>query len=67
MTVRGSLSSATRLDDGTLAVDLVFLATPHRLEIELDPVAGTFAARWPLAPLFVAGLDPHLTSMCAPG
>jgi hypothetical protein len=59
-------SSATGLADGTFAVDLVFLATPHRLEIELDPAAGTFAARWPLVPLFGAGLDPHLASMQAP-
>ena len=32
-----SRRSATRLADGRLAVDLAFLATPHRLEIELDP------------------------------
>ena len=60
-------ASATRLDDGTLAVDLAFLATPHRLEIELDPAAGTFAARWPLVPLFGAGLDTRLAAMRAPG
>ena len=52
-------SSATRLADGRVAVDLAFLATPHRLEIELDPAAGTFAARWPLVPLFGLGLDPQ--------
>jgi CubicO group peptidase (beta-lactamase class C family) len=58
-------SSATRLADGRLAVDLVFLATPHRLEIELDASAATFAARWPLVPL--AGTDGRLASMRAPG
>ena len=60
-------ASATRLADGTVAVDVVFLATPHRLEIELDPAAGTFVARWPLVPLFGVGLDPHLASMRPPG
>jgi CubicO group peptidase (beta-lactamase class C family) len=59
-------SSATRLDDGTIAVDLVFLATPHRLEIELDPAAGTFVARWPLMPLFGVGPDHRLASLRAP-
>ena len=59
-------ASATRLADGTVAVDVVFLATPHRLEIELDPAAGTFVARWPLVPLFGVGLDPHLASMRSP-
>ena len=59
-------ASTTRLADGALAVDLVFLATPHRLEIELDPKAGTFVARWPLVPLFGVGLDRHLTSMALP-
>ncbi len=60
-------ASATRLTDGTVAVDVAFLATPHRLEIELDPAAGTFVARWPLVPLFGVGLDPHLASMRPPG
>ena len=59
-------ASATRLPDGTVAVDLVFVATPHRLEIVLDPASSTFVARWPLMPLFGAGLDAHLTSMRAP-
>jgi hypothetical protein len=59
-------ASATRLADGTVAVDVAFLATPHRLEIELDPAAGTFVARWPLVPLFGVGLDPHLASMRPP-
>jgi hypothetical protein len=58
-------ASATRLADGTVVVDLVFVATPHRLEIALDPASGQFVARWPLMPLFGAGLDAHLTSMRA--
>ena len=53
-------------DDGRLVVDVVFLATPHRLEIELDPSTATFAARWPLVPLFGAGLAPRLASLQVP-
>lgn len=56
-------ASATRLDDGRIAVDLSFLHTPHRLEVELDPAAGTFVARWPLMPLFGVGADPHLAAL----
>ena len=59
-------TSASRLADGRLLVDVVFLATPHRLEIELDPSTATFVARWPLVPLFGAGLAPRLASMHAP-
>lgn len=59
-------ASATQLDDGTIAVDLVLLATPHRIEFDLDPATGTFVARWPLMPLFGAGLDPQLSKMRAP-
>jgi hypothetical protein len=58
--------SATRLADGKLVVDLVFLATPHRLEIELDPSRRTFFTHWPNVPLFGAGLDNRLASMHAP-
>jgi hypothetical protein len=59
-------ASATRLVDGSIAVDVVFLATPHRLEIELDPATATFVARWPLVPLFGVGLNPALASMRPP-
>jgi hypothetical protein len=62
--VAGSIAtSATRLDDGRIAVDVAFLHTPHRLEIELDPTAGTFTARWPLMPLFGIGADARLASL----
>ncbi len=59
-------ASASRLADGRIVVDLVLLATPHRLEIELDPATATFVARWPLVPLFGAGLDNRLSSMHSP-
>ena len=56
-------ASATRLDDGRIAVDLSFLHTPHRLEIELDPATATFVARWPLMPLFGIGADHRLGAL----
>jgi CubicO group peptidase (beta-lactamase class C family) len=59
-------ASTTQFDDATIAVDLVLLATPHRIEIELDPTTRTFVARWPLMPLFGAGLDPQLSRMRPP-
>lgn len=59
-------SSASLLDNGRLAVDLALLATPHRLEIELDPSTITFVARWPTMPLFGAGLGRRLTAMRPP-
>jgi hypothetical protein len=46
--------------------DLVFLTTPHRLEVEVDPLTGTFVARWPLVPLFGAGPDGRLDSLRLP-
>jgi CubicO group peptidase (beta-lactamase class C family) len=58
---------ASRLDDGRLVVDLVFLASPHRLEVELDPTTGTFTSRWPVAPLFGgAGVHHRLASIRPP-
>jgi CubicO group peptidase (beta-lactamase class C family) len=59
-------ASAGQVSDGRLVVDVAFLATPHRLEIELDPATATFAARWPLVPLFGAGLAPRLASVQVP-
>jgi hypothetical protein len=59
-------ASATLLGNGRLLVDLVFLESPHRLEIELRPSKSTFAARWPIVPLFGAGIDNRLAAMRAP-
>jgi CubicO group peptidase (beta-lactamase class C family) len=56
-------ASAARLEHGRIAVDLVFLHTPHRLEIELDPATATFVARWPLMPLFGVGADHRLAEL----
>ena len=62
----GVAASATRREGGRIAVDLSFLHTPHRLEVELDPVAGTFVAQWPLMPLFGIGADHRLTALRTP-
>lgn len=64
-TVGSSLAaSAARAGDGRLVVDVVFLSTPHRLEVELDPSSATVITRWPLVPLFGAGVRPRLDEMC---
>jgi CubicO group peptidase (beta-lactamase class C family) len=66
-TVDPSLAtSATRLDDGRVVVDLVFLASPHRLQVELDPSTATFTTRWPHPPLFGGGINPRLDAMHPP-
>jgi hypothetical protein len=50
--VVGALASnAARLADGRVGVDVALLATPHRLEIALDPSTATFVTRWPDVPL----------------
>ena len=59
-------TSATQLPNGRIAVDLVFLACPHRLEITLDPSTKTFESNWPIMPLFVAGLSSSLAKIQAP-
>ncbi|MFV0306794.1 MAG: serine hydrolase domain-containing protein, partial [Desertimonas sp.] len=59
-------TSATTTDDGRTIVDVAFLATPHRLELNLEPRRRTFVARWPLVPLFGAGIDRRLSSMVPP-
>jgi CubicO group peptidase (beta-lactamase class C family) len=59
-------ASACTLSNGQTVVDLLLLDTPHRLELLLDPEAGTFAATWPVMPLFMAGVEKNLASMRAP-
>ncbi|MFJ9536122.1 serine hydrolase domain-containing protein [Streptomyces sp. NPDC101225] len=49
-------------DAGTLAVDIRFLETPHRLRVTCSLADGTFTARWPTAPLH----GPALRAMRAP-
>ncbi len=59
-------ASATHIGDDQIALDLVFLDTPHRLEIELDLSAAQFSATWPRLPLFGGGIAPTLSTMRAP-
>jgi CubicO group peptidase (beta-lactamase class C family) len=59
-------ASAARARDGRLVVDLAFLHTPHRLELVLDPPAGTFTADWPAVPLFGAGIGVRLSDLRPP-
>jgi CubicO group peptidase (beta-lactamase class C family) len=59
-------ASATIDRRGRLVVDLALLATPHRLELTLDPASSTFDATWPSVPLFGAGIEPSLTSIRPP-
>ncbi|GIE95508.1 serine hydrolase domain-containing protein [Paractinoplanes rishiriensis] len=51
----GPHATAYAWDGDTLRIDLIFVETPHRLHLALDPAAGTFAARWQTEPL---GRDP---------
>jgi CubicO group peptidase (beta-lactamase class C family) len=51
---------------GRLVVDLVLRATPHRLELTLDPTTRTFDAAWPAYPLFGAGIERFLACMRPP-
>ena len=59
-------TSATVLADGRIAVDVSFLDTPHRLEVELDATSSTFVTRWPLMPLFGVGPDHRLAALRCP-
>jgi CubicO group peptidase (beta-lactamase class C family) len=59
-------ASSTMLPDGRIAIDLVLLASPHRLEITLDPTTSTFSTHWPITPLFLAGMSSQLSSVTAP-
>lgn len=58
-------SNAATLPDGRVGVDIAFLATPHRLEIALDPSTGTFVTRWPDVPLTLSGSN-RLAALRAP-
>jgi hypothetical protein len=62
-----AIAASAGVDDaGRVAVDLVFLDTPHRLTVTVDPETSTFDASWPAVPLFRNGLEPQLASMAAP-
>jgi hypothetical protein len=50
-TTTGAVASAYAWAGGRLQVDLVFVETPHRLHLTLDPASAQFAARWQTTPL----------------
>jgi len=50
-TTAGPLATAYAWADGRLLVDVVFVETPHRLHLVLDPETGLFEARWQAVPL----------------
>jgi CubicO group peptidase (beta-lactamase class C family) len=59
-------ASAAADADGRLLLDLVLLASPHRLELVTDPSTSTFVATWPRVPLFGMGLDRVLSRIGPP-
>lgn len=62
----GPFAASAALDDeGRLVVDLVFTATPHRIQLKMDRASGTFRAQWRYMPLFL-GSDRRLTSLRPP-
>lgn len=58
----GPVVTAAARVDGQWRVDLVFVETPHRLHLRLDPAAATFEARWRTRPLG----DPPLSKLRMP-
>ena len=46
-----AISASAGWDGARLAVDLIFIETPHRLHLELDWATSTFTARWEAEPL----------------
>jgi hypothetical protein len=48
--------------DGTLRLEVIFLETPHRMDIELHPDGHTATAAWRIPPLFAG----HLADLACP-
>ncbi|HEY2522075.1 MAG TPA: serine hydrolase domain-containing protein [Streptosporangiaceae bacterium] len=44
-------------EDGDLRLEVIFLETPHRLDIELSTEEGTASAAWRIPPLFSGQLE----------
>ena len=64
--IDGWLATSAATVDGRTVVDVVFLHTPHRIELELDPATATFVARWPMVPLFGGGIGTRLATFRPP-
>jgi hypothetical protein len=50
-TTRGPVATAYAWAGGRMQVDVVFVETPHRLQLTLNPATGEFEARWQTPPL----------------
>lgn len=64
-----AVSASAGWDGGRLAVDLIFIETPHRLHLSLDWATSTFSARWeaePLHDLPLASMRKPVVSPAAP-
>jgi len=47
---------------GVIAVDVIFIETPHRLQLRCHPSTGTFDCRWMTTPLH----SPRLSELRTP-
>jgi hypothetical protein len=47
----GPVVTGAATEDGRLHADLIFVETPHRLHVVLDPATSAFEARWETEPL----------------
>jgi CubicO group peptidase (beta-lactamase class C family) len=48
----GGWTGSVGSDDGDLRLEVIFLETPHRMDIELSTTDGTATAAWRIPPLF---------------
>ena len=59
-------ASAARAVDGQVTVDLLFLDTPHRLEVVADPASSTFGTSWATQPRLRHEAAPRLADLRCP-
>jgi CubicO group peptidase (beta-lactamase class C family) len=60
--VDGPLATAHAWRDGELLIDVIFVETPHRLHVAVDPESGTCTTAWQSEPLS----DPRLADLRMP-
>jgi CubicO group peptidase (beta-lactamase class C family) len=58
----GWTDSVSRKGGGALRLEVIFLETPHRMDIELSTADGTATAAWRIPPLFAG----HLADLACP-
>lgn len=59
--------SAAVVEGGRVVVDLLFLDTPHRLELVADLGSSTCRSRWATQPILRPGPMPRLADLRSPG